>query len=39
VSGWLDRLLYSALAVESRWVGAGRGFPAGQSLLLLGEKM
>jgi SAM-dependent methyltransferase len=39
VSGWLDRLLYSVLALESRWVGAGRGFPAGQSLLLLGEKM
>jgi SAM-dependent methyltransferase len=38
VSPWLDRLLYSALAAESRWVGAGHGFPAGQSLLLLGEK-
>jgi len=38
VSPWLDRLLYSVLAVESRWVGAGHGFPAGQSLLLLGEK-
>jgi len=35
---WLDRLLYAALDLESRWVGAGRGFPAGQSLLLLGEK-
>jgi SAM-dependent methyltransferase len=38
VSPWLDRILYAALAVESRWVGAGHGFPAGQSLLLLGEK-
>jgi len=38
VAPWLDRLLYSALAVESRWIAAGRGFPAGQSLLLLGEK-
>jgi SAM-dependent methyltransferase len=38
VSPWLDRLLYSALAAESRWVGAGHGFPAGQSLLLLAEK-
>jgi SAM-dependent methyltransferase len=38
VSPWLDRLLYSALALESRWVGAGGNFPIGQSLLLLGEK-
>jgi SAM-dependent methyltransferase len=38
VAPWLDRLLYSALEFESRWVGAGRDFPAGQSLLLLGEK-
>jgi len=38
VSPWLDRLLYSALALESRWVGAGHAFPVGQSLLLLGEK-
>ena len=36
---WLDRMLYAALALESRWVGAGHGFAAGQSLLLLGEKM
>ena len=39
VAGWLDGMLYSALALESRWVGAGHGFPAGQSLLLLGEKL
>jgi SAM-dependent methyltransferase len=38
VAPWLDRLLYSALALESRWIAAGRGFPAGQSLLLVGEK-
>ncbi len=35
---WLDRMLYSALALESRWLGAGHGFPAGQSLILIGEK-
>lgn len=39
VSGWLNRLLYAPLALESRWIGAGRGFPAGQSLLLVGEKL
>jgi SAM-dependent methyltransferase len=39
VAPWLDRLLYSALALESRWIGAGHGFPAGQSLLLVGEKL
>jgi SAM-dependent methyltransferase len=38
VSGWIDRMLYSVLALEARWVGAGHGFPAGQSLLLVGEK-
>ena len=39
VPGWLDRLLYAPLALESRWIAAGRGFPLGQSLLLLGEKL
>jgi len=39
VAPWLDRLLYAPLALESAWIGAGRGFPAGQSLLLIGEKM
>jgi SAM-dependent methyltransferase len=39
VSRWLNRLLYAPLALESRWIGAGHGFPAGQSLLLLGEKL
>jgi len=39
VAPWLDRLLYSALALEAGWIGAGHDFPAGQSLLLVGEKM
>jgi SAM-dependent methyltransferase len=39
VAPWLDRLLYAPLALESRWIGRGRGFPLGQSLLLIGEKM
>ena len=36
--GWLDRLLYLPLAAESAWLGAGMNFPAGQSLILMGEK-
>jgi hypothetical protein len=36
---WLDRLLYAPLAFESRWIAAGRGFPLGQSLILIGEKL
>jgi len=39
VAPWLDRLLYVPLAIESAWIGAGKNFPAGQSLLLIGEKM
>jgi SAM-dependent methyltransferase len=39
VPRWLDRLLYLALAAEAKWIGAGHGFPAGQSLILIGEKM
>ncbi len=35
---WLDRMLYSALAGESYWLGAGLNFPLGQSLILIGEK-
>jgi SAM-dependent methyltransferase len=35
---WLDTLLYTALALEASWVGTGLGFPAGQSLMLIGEK-
>jgi len=39
VAPWLDRLLYAPLAMEAAWIGAGVNFPAGQSLLLVGEKM
>jgi SAM-dependent methyltransferase len=35
---WLNRLLYAALALETAWIGAGGGFPLGQSLLLIAEK-
>ena len=35
---WLDRLLYAPLALESAWLGAGRNFPLGQSLIVIGEK-
>jgi SAM-dependent methyltransferase len=38
VAGWLDRALYSALAVEAAWIGAGGSFPLGQSLLLIAQK-
>jgi SAM-dependent methyltransferase len=38
VAPWLDALLYRALAAEAAWIGAGRGFPLGQSLILVGEK-
>jgi SAM-dependent methyltransferase len=38
VAPWMDRLLYAPLAAEARWLGAGHGFPAGQSLLFVGEK-
>jgi ubiquinone/menaquinone biosynthesis C-methylase UbiE len=36
---WLNRLLSVPLALEAGWIGAGHGFPAGQSLVLIGEKM
>lgn len=39
VSGWLDRLLYAVLSGEAAWLGAGRNFPLGQSLILIGEKV
>ena len=35
---WLDSLLYSALAAEARWIGAGHNFPIGQSIIVIGEK-
>jgi len=38
VSPLLDRLLYAPLALESAWIGAGLGFPMGQSLIVVGEK-
>jgi SAM-dependent methyltransferase len=39
VAPWLDRLLFAPLAIEAAWLGAGRNLPAGQSLMLIGEKM
>lgn len=38
VPAWLNRMLYLPLAAESAWLGCGGSFPAGQSLLLFGEK-
>jgi len=38
VAPWLDRLLFTPLALEAWWLAAGGGFPAGQSLLLLAER-
>ncbi len=38
VAGWLDRMLGVPLTLESRWIGAGLGFPAGQSLILIGRR-
>jgi SAM-dependent methyltransferase len=38
VAPWLDRILYGALAAEAAWIGAGRNFPIGQSLIVIGEK-
>lgn len=39
VAGWLDRLLYFPLALESAWIGSGANLPLGQSLILIGEKV
>jgi SAM-dependent methyltransferase len=39
VAPWLDRTLYTPLALEAAWIGAGHNLPAGQSLVLIGEKM
>ncbi len=36
---WLDRLLYWPLAMEAAWLAAGHNFPAGQSLIFIGEKI
>jgi SAM-dependent methyltransferase len=38
VAGWLDSLLYQALAFEAASIGAGANLPLGQSLFLIGEK-
>jgi hypothetical protein len=38
VPAWLDRLLHLPLAAEARWLASGLDFPAGQSLILIGEK-
>lgn len=39
VAPWLDKLLYAPLALEAAWLGAGHNLPAGQSLVLIGEKV
>ena len=38
VAPWLNSLLYFPLTLEAAWLGAGGGFPLGQSILLLAEK-
>ena len=38
VNPTLDRMLYRALEVESKWIANGRNFPLGQSLILVGRK-
>ncbi len=35
---WLDRLLYCPLGIEANWIGAGRSFPLGQSVVLIAHK-
>jgi|KBSSwiStaDraftv2_1062776.scaffolds.fasta_scaffold1220687_2 ubiquinone/menaquinone biosynthesis C-methylase UbiE len=39
VAPWLDSLLHAPLAAEAKWIGAGLGFPAGQSLILLANRV
>jgi SAM-dependent methyltransferase len=39
VAPWMNRLLGIPLSIEAAWIGCGGSFPAGQSLLLVGEKM
>lgn len=36
---WLDSLFYRTLELEARILGAGINFPAGQSLLLIAQKL
>lgn len=38
VPGWLDRLLYSALCIESKLLAIPVNLPLGQSLILVAEK-
>lgn len=38
VSPWMDRLLHVPLAVEAGWLGRGRDFAIGQSLIAIGER-
>ncbi len=38
VAAWLDRVLYTVLKLEARWLGSGRNLPVGQSLILIGER-
>jgi len=38
VPGWLDGMLYAALAMEAKYLGAGGRFPVGQSLVMIAEK-
>jgi SAM-dependent methyltransferase len=38
VAPWLDGLLYAPLSLEADWIGLGGGFPAGQSLVLIGRR-
>lgn len=38
VPRWLDNLLYMPLGLEEKWLGAGRNFALGQSLLLIARK-
>jgi len=39
VPGWLNRLLYFPLLCEAGWIRKGFGFPLGQSLILIGERV
>ena len=38
VAPWLDAVLHAPLSMEAAWIAAGRNFPLGQSLVLIGEK-
>jgi SAM-dependent methyltransferase len=39
VAPWLDAMLHTPLALESRLLGAGLNFPLGQSLILFAERL